>query len=290
MRRSIITDALSGVISRCEIAASHFVNSFVYTILFFLNPGHKYEEIRKGCLEQSSPTHEFPPDPTANAVLLLSESVRIMEGEKGRKNSIDEKSKILLTVSALLIAGISVLSQYIEPRWLIVLPMLPALTSVALVLVYFRIQNVAVIDLSELHWDKGSDGLKIALARQYVDCANYLSPRNDYLAGIYRAAARALLLAAFFFIPIFVIASFSHSEDAKMLKMIRANKEIRKELTGPAGPIGPPGPRGDPGPPGPQGKEGSVGPPGPRGERGPAASPIPKESKTRETAGSDLNI
>ncbi len=280
MEKSTITEILCRVTSRWEIVASHFVSGFVYITLFFLNPGHKYTEIRKGCLEQRCPSHEFPSNPVANTDLLLSESVRIWEGEEGRKNSIDEKSKILLTVSALLIAGISALSRYIEPRWPLVLPMLPALMAVALVLVYFRIQSAAVIDLNKLDWNRGQDDLKVALAREYIGCANFLGPRNDYRAGIYRAAAHAILLAAFFFIPVFVTASFSHSEDAKMLKMIRSNSEIRRELTGPEGPIGPSGPRGDPGPPGPQGKEGPVGPAGPRGERGPVASPIP-QAKTR---------
>jgi hypothetical protein len=265
---------LGRVTSRLETLASHFGSGFVYITLLFMNPGHKYKEIREGCLQQQRPVHEFPTDPYGKGDLLLSESVRIMDGEEGRKKSIDEKSKILLTVSALLIAGISALSGHIEPRWPLVLPMLPALISVTLVLFYFRIQSVSVIDLNELDWNRDPNDLKVALARKYIDCANYLSPRNDYRAGVYRAAARSIIVAAFFFIPVFVTASFSHSEGATVLKMIRTNPEIRKELMGPAGPVGPEGPLG------PQGKEGPVGPPGPRGEGGPAVSPIPPP-KTR---------
>lgn len=280
MKNFTIIETICRGTSRLEMVASHFLSGFVYIILFFLNPGHKYTEIRKGCLIQHSLSHEFPSNPIANSELLLSESVRIWEGEDGRKNSIDEKSKILLTVSALLIAGISALSRYIEPCWLLVLPMIPALMAVALVLIYFRIQSVAVIELNKLDWNRGPEDLKVALAHQYIDCANYLSSRNDYRAGIYRAAARAILLAAFLFIPVFMAASFSYSEDTKMLKLIRTNSELLRELRGPEGPIGSPGPRGDPGPPGPQGKDGPVGPAGPRGKPGPAASPI-SQAKTR---------
>lgn len=267
MKNYKILEILCLIISRCEKYAINLVSGFTYIILFFLNPGHKYNEIKECCLEQCHPYHNFPSNPTDCADVLLSESVRIMEGEENRKNSIDEKSKILLTVSAILIAGISALSRYIESRWSLMIPMIPALISVVLVLVYFRIQNVAVIDLNELDWNECKDDLKVTLARKYIDIANYLSPRNDYRAGIYRAAVRALLLAVLFFIPIFVVSSFSSSDDTKLLKLIHTNPDVRKELTGPAGP------KGEPGPPGPQGKEGPVGPAGPRGERGPIASP-----------------
>jgi hypothetical protein len=275
MEYSRIVQMLGRVTSRLETLASHFGSVFVYMTLFFVNPGHKYKEIKEGCLEQRHPFYEFPTNPNGNIDLLLGESVRIMEREEGRKKSIDEKSKILLTVSALLVAGISALSGHVEPRWPLVLPMLPALISVTLVLFYFRIQSVSVIDLNELDWNRASDDLKVDLARKYVGCANHLSPRNDYRAGMYRAAARSIIVAGFLFIPVFVIASFSHSEDTNILKMIRTNPEIRKELIGHAGPVGPLGPLG------PQGKEGPVGPPGPRGERGPAALAIPASKPQR---------
>lgn len=264
MKKSAVTQMLNRLTSGLEVVATNFLTGLAYIALFFLNPGHKYQEIRTGCLEQNSPFHEFPLNRIANTDLLLSESLRIMEGEEDRKKSIDEKSKILLTVSALLIAGISALSGYIEPRWPLAFPMLLAVISITLVLFYFRIHSVSVINLNEINWNGDPDELKVALASKYIACANYLSPRNDCQAGIYRAAARALLLAALLFVPVFVAATLSHYDDTKLLKVIGRNSEIRKQLTGPAGPIGPPGP------PGSQGKEGPMGPPGPRGERGPA--------------------
>jgi len=244
-----------------ETVASHIVSSFVYVILFLLNPGHKYEEIRKGCLDQTTNTHDFPNNPIENkegSDLLLGEAIRIFDMEENRKNSIDDKSKILLTVSALLVAGVSVLSSYIQPRWQLLLPMFPAIVSVILVLIYFKIQNAAIIDLKILRWENDTSGLKIELAKQYLSCANYMSSRNDFRAGIYRSAARSLMLSAFLFIPVFMISSFSQPPDAdRILQLLRTNSEIKKELLGPSGPMGPKGPRGE---------RGSIGPPGPKGE------------------------
>jgi|MTBAKSStandDraft_1061840.scaffolds.fasta_scaffold60041_2 hypothetical protein len=277
MEKSKINEVVTGLLSNVELVASQLVDGLIFVILFFLNPGHSFNEIKNGYLVQKHIPHEFPSNATENADLLLSESINILKREEERKNSIDEKSKVLLTVSALLIAGMSAFSRYIEPRCLIVLPMIPALTAVILVLVYFKIQNVAVIDLNNIHWNEVVDRLKIELARNYVDTANYLSPRNDYRAGIYRAASRAILIATILFIPAFVTANYSHSEDTKVLNLIRTNSEIREALKGPTGPTGPQGPRGNPGPPGPQGKVGPVGPSGPSGNCASSIAPSLQE-------------
>ncbi len=261
---------------RCEKVGRYCVDVLVFVVLFILNPGHTFNEVKEGVLEQDNHTHGLPSNShicVNQAGLLFSEAEKIFHWEEERKRVIDDKSKLLLTISALLIAGISAMSAYVVPRWALIFPLLPALLAIILVLVYFRMQSVQVIDLEEVTPEMKENELKLMLANNYIECANYLSPRNDYQAGVYRAAARAIMLAVILFIPVFLIASFSQLDDKKLLKEIRENSEIRKEL------MGPPDPRSPARPAGPQGKEGAIGPPGPREEGG----PIGKELRYKTT-------
>lgn len=259
---------------KIEVFCSHCVSIFVFVALFCLNPGHKYSEIRNACLEQKEKPHELSCTAAisdGNASLLFQETTRITQGEEDRKTAIDDKSKVLLTVAALLVAGISTLAQYANPHWIIAFPMLPALVTVVLIIVYFRIQHIGIIDLSKIQWGDNETGAKVELARQYLNHANYLSPQNDFRAGIYRAAARSLLIAVMLFFPVFIFGSFSQSDGGKILTLLRANAELRRELLGPVGPQGPvgqQGPHGAQGPVGPEGKRGLMGPPGPTSDLG----------------------
>lgn len=227
-----------------ETVATIFINGFVFIILFFLNPGHKYSEIQKSCLENKNLAHEFPENPVANIDLLLSESARVWEGEEGRTKSIDDKSKILLTVSSILIAGTFTLSRYIDHSWILLFSMFFPLISVFLILIYFKIHNIPVINLKDVDWNSCENDLKVALAHQYIDCANYLSPRNDYRAGIYRTASRSILIAAFFFIFVFAIAIFCRSEDTELHKIIPKNTELVRDFRDPEGSCNSSSPRG----------------------------------------------
>lgn len=231
-----------------ETAVTNFINVFVFIILFFLNPGHKYSEIQESCLQKKNLAHEFPENPVANIDLLLSESARVWEGEEGRTKAIDDKSKILLTVSSILIAGTFTLSRYIDHGWILLLSMFFPLNSVFLVLIYFRINNMPVVNLKDIDWNGCENDIKVALAHQYIDCANYLSPRNDYRAGIYRTASRSILIAAFFFIFVFAIAIFSRSEDTKIQKIIPKNTELVRYFRGSQGSFNSSSPHGNPDP------------------------------------------
>ena len=65
-----------------ETVATIFINGFVFIILFFLNPGHKYSEIQKSCLENKNLAHEFPENPVAKSFIFKTLSFCFLKKEQ----------------------------------------------------------------------------------------------------------------------------------------------------------------------------------------------------------------
>lgn len=266
----MLTCSTIGVIRRgienIEKVAKAVVDMFVFLALFFLNPGHHFREVAQGVLEQEHASYLVPEEhsllPQEQSDLLLSEAEKALSSENDRQHAIDEKSKILLTIAALLLAAISVIASQIASRWILAFPMAFVWLAIVLVLIYFRKQSVAIVDSNSLDWSGELPHLKYELSRLNFTCANHLSVRNDFRVGIYQAAARALLIGLFMFIFSFFMALFEQPNANAIMREIRSNPLLLKELTGPKGPSGPVGPVGPSGATGPPGHAGPPGPPG----------------------------
>lgn len=246
------------------------VYALTYMLMAVLNPGHRWKEIRQGRMFHGREA-EAAPQEICNLELYLQEARSEFDEEKERRRVIDEKSKTLLTIGGLLSAANAVLLQSVGYNWFVFAPVVLTLSSVFLVLMYFRVSSSQVIDVSSLPWDKDRDALQKALAEEIRRCAAIASPVNDLRVGVYLAGRRALIAAILLLIPLMMVAVASPRKS--VISQLRSDVQLMKDLTGPAGPAGPQGPVGLPGPPGhqgPPGEPGAMGVQGPPGERGPA--------------------
>lgn len=201
-----------------ESCGTKLTNLFTYALLFVLNPGHRYNEIVAKCLFHEDNAHTETEESTWDngvsediASLQVDESRERWKEEEERRKIIDDKSKMLLTVAALLVAAIAALFPHVDPRWISLLPLLPVITCVYLVLMHFQVQHAKHVDAKTVNNLRRVTGPRLELAREYLSCAEFSAPRNDYRVGIYRAAARSLLLGLFLFLPVFFVAGFEKS-------------------------------------------------------------------------------
>jgi hypothetical protein len=243
--------------------------SFAYCLLYILNPGHTYREIRDGQLDSKSGA--FPLTSDANAELALEESRRAMEREESRRQIVDDKGKVLLTVSALLFAANAALLPHLPWKALGLLPIAFVFSSVFLTLMYFRTYKTHVVDYKSLDWSQGKVELSRKLAQELFDCAAKEVPINDLRIGMHRGARRALVIASVAMIPVLCAVAFSPQSADPFIERIEKDSHVRELLRGPSGlpgPTGPAGPQGSAGPMGKTGPMGLQGAPGPRGPQG----------------------
>ncbi|MDO8444717.1 MAG: collagen-like protein [Deltaproteobacteria bacterium] len=256
------------IFEKCESLGRNTTTYLTYFLLLVLNPGHTFEEVKTGSLVHDKENKAYPDSgitDKSNVALLLEEARKAKEEEGSRRIALDDKSKVLLTISALLVAADAALSSHVDPRWVLLLPLIPILITVFLIMVYFQIQRVSVVEPLSLGWKGDTDLIREKLALEYLKCAAYLSPINDFRADVYRAAARSLLMGIVLLIPVFITASLSSNENI-LIKAVCSNAELKRELQGIPGPVGPQGPQGLPGERGLVGTEGKQGPKGPVGE------------------------
>jgi len=278
-------------IVRIDDWASHAAYSVAHAMLFVLNHGHTYKEFRAGQLSHAKARDAVTLPDDADAELALEEARSATEREENRREVVDDKSKVMLTVSALLLAANAALLPQAPVRWLAFIPLCFVFVAVFLLLMYFRTYQSEVVDHAGMNW-ADSDKAKLALARIEFACAEKMGPQNDLRIGVHRAARRSLVLALAFMVPVLVTVAWVKPA-APLLKRIQTDAEVRALLQGPtgvAGPVGPVGPQGatgatgpigpqgapgSTGPAGAQGPAGSTGPPGPRGADGPMGPPGP---------------
>jgi hypothetical protein len=241
-----------------EMAARRVAYAFVYLLLRVLNPGHTYQELLDG--KMGTPPDSFKPPDGSDASLALEQAERAAGYEGSRRQIVDDKSKVLLTVSALLFASSAALLPHIAARVLVLVPIAFVFASVFLTLMYFRTYTTYVIDPKSMDWSRQVEQLKLEIARQQFQCSANEAPVNDLRVGVHRGARRALVLAIVSMIPVLVTVAFSEKPEDPFAARIEQDARIRELLRGPVGhdgvpgPIGPPGPMGPQGPPGPPGK------------------------------------
>ncbi|MBL8746674.1 MAG: collagen-like protein [Phycisphaerae bacterium] len=200
----------------------------------------------------------------------MEEARRVAEREENRREVVDDKSKVMLTVSALLLAANAALLPHAPIRWLAFIPLCFVFVAVFLLLMYFRTYQSEVVDRADTNW-ADADKAKLSLARIEFACAEKMGPQNDLRIGVHRAARRSLVLALGFMVPVLISVAFVTPDDA-LVNRIETDAKVRALLQGPMGPIGatgPMGPQGATGSVGAQGAPGATGPAGPRGADGP---------------------
>lgn len=244
--------------------ASRLAYRFVHWMMYVLNHGHSYKEIHEGALDHGTKGDKVTLPDDANADFALQAARKIAEREESRREVIDDKSKVMLTVSALLLAANAALLPQAPNRWLASIPLLFVFVAVFLLLMYFRTYRSQVVNYADMNWTD-VDGAKLSLARTEFDCAEKMEPQNDLRIGVQRAARRSLVLALGCMVLVSLSVVLANPGDP-LIKRIQTDAEVRALLRGPTGATGP---RGSAGPPGPQGSRGPMGPVGPPGPKAP---------------------
>lgn len=248
-----------------------------WALLAILNPGHSFQEVWDGKMRREKPDahsdarqeKESPGlDDVEDAVAQLAQEQAELayKEEIARRSVIDEKSKVLLTISALLLAGNTSLLPHLSPRWVGLLPLVAIVAAVYLILMYFRTGVIAVVGRSQIDWSGERRSIRTKVAQEQFDSVEQNGFVNDFQVGIHRAARRAIIVALALMVPAVIVVAMDGDRESGLKTEFKQNAALRELLRGPAGLPG------DQGPARPEGKPGSPGPHGPRGEPGPPAT------------------
>lgn len=240
----------------------------VYLLMLILNPGHQYREVRNGKMEKPKENHtDHVVDIVwSDANFLLDEARRLSQREHDRTDSINDKSRTLLTISGLMFAANAAIVPHISSPALGLFPLCFILASVFLTIMYFRTYTVRTLSIEGID-ATCTTRAKTDIANIEIKCHQELALQNDLRIGVHRAARRSLILGLASILLVAWLGAFAPRRDP-VLDRLRSDAELRHLLVGPRGEPGEPGQPGPQGPPGPIGKDG---PPGPQGLPGPTA-------------------
>jgi hypothetical protein len=247
-----VADRLLRLFESLEGYGTSCHNGITYILLFVLNPGHTYEEVKTRRMRAKDSEAQVLPEDDMN----LTSARDSYEKEVERKRIVDDKMRLLLTVSALLAAACAAVASGVGVKWLVVPPFALTLTSLFLVLYYFAVDTIDQPDYAEPDERKQ--------AESYSRCRASLSLSNNFKVGIYRASSRAASLGVVLLFFVFIYSAFVGTSrfEQKLIRSLQDSAELRDLLRGPQGPAGAKGERGSEGP------QGAQGPPGPQGAPG----------------------
>lgn len=204
-------------------------NRITWLTLAVVNPGHRWEEVKEKRLFPICETGQ-----KSNGLQLDLADGESAENayseEKERQKYLDEKNKILLTVSALFIAGTSMASRLIDEGIIRILPLVPSLLAIYLVLVHFQVGSHAVVCwktvASKPKAKRGSEK-----AHQLWQCADSLNEQNNFRVGVYRGAVRLLLTSLFLLVPLILLVAADKPESENSTKAPEIVTDRRVPLT-----------------------------------------------------------
>ena len=174
-------------------------------LLFILNPGHTYAEVKdkhmilSKTVDETSTTNVKSKTVDETASANVEAACKYYEVEVNRSQVVDEKNKVLLTVAALLVAACSAIAVGIEPKWLMLIPLIPTVVSIFLVLVHFGVQKISIPEYELTSNEQ--------LAKSYYKCKENLSRATEFRVGIYRAARRAVTMGVILLMVIFIYSA-----------------------------------------------------------------------------------
>jgi len=153
-----------------------------------------FQEVQKGCYscrqDEDSPIPDEIPSP--DDVLELSRD--IYKEENKRQSSVNEKCKVLLTISTILLALISLLLIKVSFSFWGLFLVLFVFLAVFMLLVYFDIGCYSRPNINKEMSTLEKDKFKLKLAGDYLSCANHNRQVHDFLVDVYRVAKNSLLL------------------------------------------------------------------------------------------------
>lgn len=226
------------LLGRIEFVAASAAWGVTFALMYIFNPGHTFKELRDGRMHKKKAEHspldsssehswlETASDPS----MACEEARNVLASEEHRQKVIDEKSKVMLTVSALLLAAISAVLPHVAFRWLLLVPFGLTCATIYLLLMYFRTCTVQSPDPSSIDWSDAR-AAQSAIARAQLDASADLEPQNGLRVGVQRAARRTLILALLALMPSVAMLAFSPSQ-VKLIETLRDRTEIRELLDG----------------------------------------------------------
>lgn len=254
------TELIIDMPNHLESVGKKICNRATWFFMFLLNPGHSFAEVTEQRMHYKKKVDKAKEEPcSADEEMLLTAASSHYQTEVNRARVVDEKNKVLLTIAALLVTAIAALAPSVNHRWLALIPLFPIMAALYLILVHFGVQAVPVPDWKSVRSFPKADEATRKLASEYFKCGDELGPQNNFRVGVYRTSARAMIIGIILMIPLFIALVVTPSQGERVIKQIKNDQSLQKNLQGPPGIPGPIGPKGIPGP---QGKQGDMGPPG----------------------------
>lgn len=118
-----------------------------------------------------------------------------------------DKSKVMLTLSAILLGLISTAYKVLDLPDLVLLPIACLLVTVYLIFVLYGVGGYSVPTVSSAI-ETTEEGRRLQAGRQYIKCESENSDRGDFIVDVFRASMRSLM-AAFFMLTGVVLYAFS---------------------------------------------------------------------------------
>jgi hypothetical protein len=179
---------------------------------------------------------------------------------ESRRKIIDDKARMLLTLVGLLIPVTATLATRLETPYVALVPLACFLFAALVRVGYLGIGSGMTPKLSPDEAVLSEEKLKRQLIRDAFWSAQYTEQCTDLLVDVYRAALRALMVGLFAVVGIAAVAYVRTPDPSlRIIRQLRSDPALKRQLRGPQGIPGPQGPRGASGP------AGAVGPQSPPG-------------------------
>jgi hypothetical protein len=136
---------------------------------------------------------------------VLELSREIYKDENSRRSSVNEKCKVLLTISSILLAVIALLLKSMFFHLLVLLPVLFIFLTVFMILIYFDVGSYSCPDFNEEMIKSVPEKFSAELSKDYISCVEHNRLTQDFLIDVYRVAKNSLLIGLILMICVFVI-------------------------------------------------------------------------------------
>jgi hypothetical protein len=152
------------------------------------------DEVRRRCYKHSGKEAALALEKAKAPDQLLDLCKELYVQEERRKSSVDEKCKVILTISAILLPLMAALLSRPSTPWLGLIPMFCIFFAAFLILLYFDVgtRSAPSVEVEIVNLEPAE--FKTEVAKCYLHCANENGRRCDFLVDVYRAARRLLVL------------------------------------------------------------------------------------------------
>ena len=157
---------------------------------------------------------------------IFALAIGLYQLQEERAKLLFEKSKILLTISAIVISVVAPFRDKWQPTWMVLFPITSVFVSIVLVLISFGLKAMMEpsIDVELLN----SVSPEAIIARDYYVSAFYNQRTVSLLADIYRAARRAFGMCLLSLVVITVASLWLRSTTFQDTRQALPNKSTAK--------------------------------------------------------------